>query len=435
MIKKFLLCLGLWFVPGVVLGTSISTTPASAVKSPTVLLASYEGAISPAAVEWLISAINTAHKEQDHALIIELDTPGGLLESTRLLVKEIEASSVPVIVYVAPAGARAASAGTFITLAGHVSAMSPGTRIGAAHPVELGKETKGDLRAKIENDTVAFIKTIAESRKKNVQWAEDAVRKSSSSTEQEALALNVIDLIAEDLPRLLERLHDRKVKTAGGPKILKTKGAHVKEFPMNFRIKLLRTITDPNVSYILMMIGIYGILYEIINPGAIFPGVIGSICLILGLYSMQALPINYAGAALVALAVILFIIESQATSGLLGLGGIIALALGSLMLVPAEFPYMQVSRTLIFGMVALSAVFLLALISLLVKIRKRKPVSGTESMIGQIAVAKTDLDPAKTGQVSFGGEIWNAESQEKILKGEEVIITAVEKLKLIIKRK
>jgi membrane-bound serine protease (ClpP class) len=427
----------LWIIFSFV-GTAVSSSPAALASEPkpfTVLVASYEGAITPPAVEWMISAIHTAQKEQDQIVVIQLDTPGGLLESTRLLVKEIEASSVPVVVYISPAGARAASAGTFITLAAHVSAMSPGTRIGAAHPVELGKETKGDLRAKMENDTVAFIKTIATSRNKNIQWAEDAVRKSSSATEREALSLNVIDLIAKDLPRLLESLHERKVKTAGGTKTIKTKGASLKAFPMSLRIKFLRTLTDPNIAYILMMIGIYGILYEIINPGAVLPGVAGSICLIVGLYSMQTLPINYAGVALLVLAVILFIIESQATSGLLGLGGIIALGLGSLLLVPAEFPYMQISRTLIAGMVLLSAVLMLALISVLVKIRRRKPVSGAESMIGQTAVAKTDLEPSKTGQVSFGGEIWNAESTEKILKGEPVEVIAVEKLKLIVKRK
>lgn len=400
---------------------------------PVVIVASYDGAISPAATEWLISALRTANESQANALVIELDTPGGLLESTRLLVREIVASSVPVVVYVSPAGARAASAGTFITMAGHIAAMSPGTRIGAAHPVELGKEMKGDMRSKIENDTVAFIKSIAESKNRNVKWAEDAVRKSSSVTEYEALSLGVVDLVAKDLPSLLESIDGRKIVTTGGTKVLQTKDAEQKKYPMNFRVKILRILTDPNIAYILMMVGIYGILYEIMSPGAVFPGVAGSICLILGLYAMQTLPINYAGVALLVLAVLLFIIESQIASGLLGLGGVIALALGSLMLISGDFPYMQISRSLILSVIVTTGIFLFIVIGIMLKIRRRKPVSGTESMIGQIATAKTNLEPK--GQVLLGGEIWNAESSEKILQGEEVEITAVDKLKLIVKKR
>lgn len=400
---------------------------------PVVLIASYDGAIGPASSEWLISAIQTAHNEKVNAIIIELDTPGGLLESTRILVKEIIASSVPVVVYVSPAGARAASAGTFITMAAHVAAMSPGTRIGAAHPVEMGKETEGDMRLKIENDTIAFIKTIAQSRHRNEKWAEDSVKKSSSATEHEALALNVIDLIAKDMDHLLQAVDGREVITSAGKKILITKDAQQKKFPMSFRVRILRVLTDPNVAYILMMVGIYGILYEIMNPGTILPGVLGSICLILGLYALQTLPLNYAGVALLVLALLLFIIESQVASGLIGLGGIIALALGSLMLIQGDFSYMQISRSLILAVVLTTGLFLFLLIGLLVKIRKRKPVSGVEGMIGGTATTKTALDPK--GQVIFGGEIWNAESNEKILEGEEVEIISVENLTLKVKKK
>ncbi|OGR56718.1 MAG: hypothetical protein A3I11_05900 [Elusimicrobia bacterium RIFCSPLOWO2_02_FULL_39_32] len=406
---------------------------AYASTQPVVLVASYDGAITPAAEEWLGSALRVAHEKNVSCLIIELDTPGGLLESTRILVKEISASSIPVVVYVSPQGARAASAGTFITLAAHIASMAPQTRIGAAHPVELGKTTEGDMRAKIENDTVAFIKTIAESRKRNSKWAEDAVRKSSSATEQEALQLGVIDLIAKDLDELIERIHGKVVETSSGKKGLITKGAKKEIFPMSLRVKILKTITDPNIAYLLMMIGIYGILYELMNPGAVLPGVAGAISLLLGLYSLQTLPINYAGAGLIVLAVVLFVIESQIPSGLAGLGGVIALALGSLMLVRVEFPYWQISRPLIFSTVILTALLLFILIVLLLRIRKTKVVSGVEGMIGQTATAKTNLSPL--GQVIYGGEIWNAESLETILEGEEVEIMQVVKLKLIVKRK
>lgn len=400
---------------------------------PVVLVASYDGAITPAAEEWLGSALRHAHEKNVNCLIIELDTPGGLLESTRILVKEINASSIPVVVYVSPSGARAASAGTFITMAAHIAGMSPQTRIGAAHPVELGKATEGDMRAKIENDTVAFIKTIAESRKRNIKWAEDAVRKSSSLTETEALQLGVIDLLAKDLAELVERINGKEVATSSGKKVLITQGALQESFPMSFRVKILKIITDPNIAYLLMMIGIYGILYELMNPGAVLPGVAGAISLLLGLYALQTLPISYAGAGLILLAVILFVIESQIPSGLAGLGGVIALALGSLMLIRVEFPYWQISRTLVFSVAIVTALLLFAFITLLLRIRKAKVVSGVEGMIGQTATAKTNLSPL--GQVIYGGEIWNAESEEAISEGDEVEIVKVEKLKLIVKRK
>lgn len=402
-------------------------------QRPTVLVASYEGAITPASSEWMISAIRRANQSKASALVIELDTPGGLLESTRILVREIMASPVPIILYVSPSGSRAASAGTFITMAGHIAAMAPGTRIGAAHPVEMGRETAGDMRSKIENDTVAFIKNIAASRNRNAEWAEFAVRKSSSATDQEALHLKVIDLVAKDLPNLLDEIDGRKVETASGPQILRTKNAEVKSYPLNLRVKVLRTISDPNIAYILMMIGFYGILYEIFHPGAVLPGVAGGICLILGLYAFQTLPVSTAGIALLVLALLLFIIESQVTNGLLGLGGVIALALGSLMLIPSEFPELQIHRELILGAVVTTSLFIFFVVWLLLKVKNRRAVTGIEGMIGKTAVAKTELDPK--GQVACGGEIWTAESNEKILAGEEVEVISVQDLKLIVKKK
>ncbi|OGR97887.1 MAG: hypothetical protein A2902_01070 [Elusimicrobia bacterium RIFCSPLOWO2_01_FULL_64_13] len=399
-----------------------------------VLRASFAGAIGPASAEWLASAVREANRSGSEALVIELDTPGGLLESTRLLVREISGSSVPVVVYVAPGGARAASAGTFITLAAHVAAMAPGTRIGAAHPVELGKESQGDMREKLENDTAAFIRTIAESRGRNIRWADDAVRKSSSSTEREALAMRVVDLVAPDLAGLLARLDGRNVTTVSGPRTLRTRGIPVRDYPMDWRVKLLAVLTDPNIAYILMMVGIYGILYEVIHPGAVFPGVAGSICLILGLYALQTLPIDIAGLALLGLALVLFAIESQVASGLLGLGGVISLALGSLLLIPKEYPYLKISRSLIAGMAAATGLFVFAAAALALRARKRRAVTGTEAMVGRTARAVTAFRPE--GQAVYDGEIWNAAPLpgETVEEGDRLEIVGVDKLKLIVKR-
>lgn len=406
----------------------------AAASTGTVLVASYEGAIGPAAAEWIGDAIRRANAEQREALVLQLDTPGGLLESTRFIVRDIDGSSVPVIVYVAPSGARAASAGTFITLAAHVAAMGPGTRIGAAHPVELGKQSDPEMRAKMANDAAAFIRGIAESRGRNAAWAEAAVRSSSSSTEQEALAHKAIDLVAPDLDALMAQAHGRRVRTAKGVVRLQTAGARRVEQAMNWRVKALKTLTDPNIAYILLMIGIYGILYEIIHPGAVFPGVAGAISLIVGLYAMQTLPVNYAGVALLLLAVILFVAESVVPSGLLGLGGTVALAVGSLMLIRGDFPELQVARPLIWGCVAASAILVFAAVSLVAQARRRKPVSGVESMAGERGVAKSRMFPS--GQVLVRGELWNArnESSEAIEPGEEIEVLSVDNLTLVVRR-
>ena len=424
-----------WFLAAMLVPLCTLRTAADApTPAPVVLEVSYEGAIGPAAGEWLSSALKAAEESRAEALLIELDTPGGLLESTRLLVRDIAASPVPVIAYVAPSGARAASAGTFIVLACPVAAMAPGTRIGAAHPVELGRETQGDMRAKMENDAAAFIRGLAAERGRNAAWAEAAVRLSSSCTEQEALRLHVVDLVARDVPDLLAQADGRKVKTAAGERILHTRGAVVRKLELPFRVKFLRTITDPNIAYLLMMIGIYGILYEIIHPGVVLPGVLGGICLILGLYALQTLPVNAAGVALLLLAALLFAIETQVVSGVLAVGGVVSLILGSLLLIPREFPFFQVSRPLIFAVVLMTTVLFGAALAFLLRIRRARPVSGVEGMIGRTASAREALAPK--GTVLFSGEIWQAEAAgEPIPPGAEVEVVAVEGLKLIVRRK
>ena len=308
-----------------------------------VVVATYEGVINPVAAEYLHDALAFAESSHAQALVLKLDTPGGLDTSMRLIIKDMTNASIPVVAYVAPSGGRAASAGVFITMAAHVAAMAPGTNIGAAHPVAMGGgEMDKTMKEKVENDSVAYIKSIAEQRGRNVKWAEDAVRKSVSATEKEALGLKIIDLVVEDIPALLARLDGRKVALASGSVTLETKGVEARAFPMGWRMEALKALSDPNIAMLLMTIGTIGILAELYNPGAILPGVVGAISLILAFYSLQSLPINYAGVLLIVLGVVFFVLEIQVTSyGLLTLGGIASMTLGGLLLVepPTVMPH------------------------------------------------------------------------------------------------
>lgn len=400
-----------------------------------------EGTINPATAEYILSSIKKATEEGAECLIIELDTPGGLLESTRTIVKAILGAEIPVVVFVYPSGARAGSAGVFITLSAHIAVMAPGTNIGAAHPVGLGGmgDTSRVMEQKITNDAAAFVRTIAEKRNRNVKWAEKAVRESISSTETEALKDSVIDLIARDLKDLLERIDGRVVKIDSREKILKTKDATIKFVEMNWRERLLALISDPNIAYILLLLGIYGILFELYNPGSIFPGVIGAICLILAFYSLQALPINYAGLALIILGVILLLLEIKIVShGLLTIGGAISLLLGSIMLINSPFELMQISLTVIITAVALTVLFFLFAIGMALKAQTRRPTTGREALIGETGIALTQFRPAKdgwaTGQVRVHGEIWKAISQDKINPNEEIVVRGIEGLTLKVEK-
>jgi membrane-bound serine protease (ClpP class) len=402
--------------------------------SPRVFVAPYEGVINPVAAEFLTQAIADAVREQAEALIIQLDTPGGLDTSMRLIIKEISNSPIPIIVYVAPTGARAASAGVFITLSAHIAAMAPGTNIGAAHPVAMGGgEMDKEMKKKVENDAAAYIKSIAEKHGRNVVWAEEAVRQSVSATEGEALKLRVIDLVSDDLNGLLASAHGRKVETAKGKLNLNTKNATLKFTPMSMRLRVLAALSDPNIAYILMILGIYGLIFELSNPGAILPGVVGAICLILAFYAFQALPINYAGLLLILLGIILFIAEIKVPSyGMLTVGGIVAMALGSLMLVRTEIPYMRISYLVILPSVLATALFVALVIGMAWKAHHRQPTTGMEGLIGLIGVAKTDIAPK--GQILLQGELWEADSSENIKEGEEVEVTGINGLKLHIRR-
>lgn len=400
-----------------------------------VVLIKVDGVINPPHAEYTIKAIKKAHELKAEAIVIQLDTPGGLDTSMRDMVKEILNSHVPVIVYVSPKGARAASAGAFITIAAHIAAMAPGTNIGAASPVAMGGEKMDKKMAdKITNDAVAYIKSIAQQRGRNTEWAEQAVRKSISSTETEALKKGVIDLIAEDLPTLLKSIHGKKVKTEAGEKTINTKDAKINEIKMNFRERLLNFLSNPNIAYILLMIGIYGIIFELSNPGAIFPGVIGAISLILAFYSLQTLPINYAAAALILLGIVLFILELKFTSyGLLTLGGIVCFALGSLMLFDTVNPLFKLSLSVVIPVTIVTALFFAFLLRLAYKAHKRKPVTGVEELVGMRGVAKTDFHN-KRGMVLIHGELWQAVSEDEIKKDQDIVVEKVEGLTLKVRK-
>lgn len=397
-----------------------------------VVVATYEGVINPVAAEYLHDALAFAEAGRAQALIVSLDTPGGLDTSMRLIIKDMTNASLPVAVYVSPSGGRAASAGVFITMAAHVAAMAPGTNIGAAHPVAMGGgEMDKTMKEKVENDSVAYIKSIAEQHGRNVKWAEDAVRKSVSVTEKEALDLKIIDLIAEDVPALLARLDGRTVTLTSGPVTLRTKDAETRAFPMGWRLEALKALSDPNIAMLLMTIGTIGILAELYNPGAILPGVVGAISLILAFYSLQSLPINYAGVLLIVLGVVFFVLEIQVTSyGLLTLGGIAAMTLGGLLLVKSDAPFMQVSLWFLLPTVVTAGAILLAMAWMAARTLRQAPVTGVEGMVGAIALAKSDLAPR--GQVFVQGELWEAVSESPIRKGEEAEVKSVDGLTLTV---
>ncbi|RKY60722.1 MAG: nodulation protein NfeD, partial [Candidatus Latescibacterota bacterium] len=327
-----------------------------------------------------------------------------------------------------------ASAGVFVTLAAHIAAMAPGTNIGAAHPVMLGGERMGkEMSEKVTNDAVAYIKAIAERRGRNQKWAEDAVRKSISSTPEEALKAGVIDVIAEDLEELLEKIDGRKVKLPSGEKVLHTKGAKIVEIRMSFRDKILQTLSNPNIAYILLILGFYGLIFELSNPGAILPGVIGGICIILAFYALQMLPVNYAGLLLILLGLGLLIADIKVPSyGLLTVGGIVSMTLGSLMLFRTPGSFLSVSWPVILAAVITTAAFFIFAIGMAIKARLTKPVSGKEGLIGERGVARTPLEPS--GMVLVHGELWQAKSDEPVGEGEEVEVVAVEGLKLKVKK-
>ncbi len=480
--------------------------------------------INPITSEYIAKSIDQATQDGAQCLIIKLDTPGGLLTSTRTIVKKILSAEIPIIVYIAPSGSRAGSAGVFITYASHIAAMAPSTNIGAAHPVELGgdkrsnknddelkdflkyllkknrekfqqklsqknksregnkknekeKKKSGDenirqdekvkakktnlpsqetpnpqeenqdssdttfakdedpLSSKILNDTVAFIRALAKKRNRNVDWAVESVTKSSSITEAEALEKGVIEIIAKDDQDLLKKIHDQKIIVQDKEMILQTQNATIKKISMDARQKFFNTLANPNIAYLFMILGLYGLLYEITHPGFGLPGILGSVFLILAFFSLQTLPTNYAGLALIGLAVAFFLTEAFVPGfGLFAISGLICMILGSLLLFDSSFPMMRISLSLILA-VSLSTTFLtLFLAKLAMKAYKRKAMGGKEGIIGEKGEAKTQIFPNKEGKVFVHGELWNAFSNEIIQKGENILVVTIEGLTLKVKK-
>ena len=401
----------------------------AAEKAPVFDVITVTAAITPPVAEYILQSIGEAAKSGAEGMILRLDTPGGLDLAMRDIAKGILNASVPVIVYVAPAGARAASAGVIITAAAHIAAMAPGTNIGAAHPVGIGIGGGMDktMSQKVQNDAVAYVKGIAKKRGRSEEWVEKAVRKSESITAEEALRLKVIDFVASDLNRLMEQMDGREVSLASGKKNLKTKGAVINEKIMGARQKILSALSDPNIAYILLLIGLAGLYFEFSNPGSILPGVIGGIALIMAFFAMQTLPVNYAGIALILFAIILFIAEIKVIShGILAVGGIVSLVIGSLMLFRTPDASIRISWSVLIPAVAVTSLFFLTVIAIAVKAQLRRPQGGKEAMVGEEGLAVTDI--VKEGKVLIRGEYWSASSDKAIAKGARIRVIQVENL-------
>ncbi|MCL6622167.1 MAG: nodulation protein NfeD [Syntrophobacterales bacterium] len=412
--------------------TALGLTGPAAAQGRYIHVAPVVGSINPGVAEFVLDCIRQAEKEQAEALILQLDTPGGLDASMRKINQAIANSRVPVVVYVSPKGARAASAGVFITIAAHVAAMAPGTNIGAAHPVAvgLGKPDKV-MSEKMLNDMAAYGRALALERGRNADWVEKAVRKSVSIDAAEALRLKVIDFVAESLPDLVARLHNHTVKTAAGPRTLKTTGIPIKEIPEGLGTRILKHIADPNIAFILMLIGLAGLYFELAHPGVILPGVVGALSLLLAFYAFQTLPVNFIGVLLILLAFIFFILEIYVTSfGLLTLAGLISLALGGMMLFrggDAEGG-MAVAWNILIPSLAAITLFFLGISTLVVKSQMRRSLTGSAGLVGEHGVAYTDLTPE--GRVFVHGEYWQAVSDTPVAQGQEVEVLEVIGLKL-----
>jgi len=417
-----LLLLGLW---GFIAPPAVPAAPPPVFNKITV-----SGAITPPMAEFILANIEEASREGRAGLIILLDTPGGLDLAMRDIAKGILNAPLPVIVFVYPAGARAASAGVIVTVAAHVAAMAPGTNIGAAHPVAIGFGG-GDktMMEKVENDAAAYVRGIARQRGRSEEWVERAVRKSESVTAEEALKKGVIDLVAADVPELLRGIDGREVKVGGKTVVIKTQGAVVTEKKMGTRQRVLTAISDPNVAYILFLLGLAGLYFEFSHPGVILPGVVGAISLILAFFAMQTLPINYAGILLIVLGVILFIAEMKVVShGILTVGGIISLVVGSLMLFESPDPALRVSLDVMIPSLVIITLFFVAVIVLVVRAQLRRKRTGREGMVDAEGVAVTDVDPV--GKVLVKGEYWQATSVRPIKAGMPVRVISVDGLRL-----
>jgi len=439
-------------------GAGTDAVPAKSIGAECVLIP-ITGPIGPATSDFFVRALRDAQESGARLVVATVDTPGGLDTAMRDMIQAILASSVPVVAFVSPRGARAASAGTYLVYASHVAAMAPATNLGAATPVQIGgspvgppgdapKPARDDkpsgedddetspapgnaLERKAVNDAVAYLRSLAELRSRNADWAEDAVREGASLSASQALKQNVIDLMADDLPALLAALDGRTVGMPAGPVTLRTAGLLMRTVEQDWRTRLLSLITNPNVAYLLMLIGIYGLLLEGYNPGSILPGVVGAISLLLALFAFQVLSVNYAGLALIALGVLLIIAESFAPSfGTLGLGGIVSFVIGSVMLLDDEVPGFGIAWQLIGAMALAGSLLLLAIVSFAVRARRRPVVSGGEALLTERAEAIESFE--RQGVVRIHGELWNATSRTPVRQGQRLRILSRDGLMLVV---
>ena len=437
------LILSLFFLAGALLNMASANNVSHPVFQLTI-----NDVIGPATDDYIERAIETATRQQAVLVVIQMDTPGGLDSAMRSIIKNITNSSIPVAVYVAPTGARAASAGTYILYASHIAAMAPGTNLGAATPVQIGgispsdfqkgkdktdkqapENNKTTLQKKIINDAVAYIRGLAQLRGRNKEWAEKAVREAASLPAEDALKKNVIDIIASSTADLLKQINGREVFVEGQKRRLKTAGLTVKEINPDWRSRFLSVITNPNIAYILMLLGIYGLILEFYNPGSIVPGTVGAICLLLAMYSFQLLPINYAGMALILLGIALMIGEAfEPSFGVLGIGGVIAFVIGSIILMDTDVPGFGIDISVIATFAVTSALLLFFIVGMAIKARRQPVVSGMEELLGSEALVVEDFE--QEGRVNIHSENWNAFCDTPLQKGQYVKVTGINGLTL-----
>jgi membrane-bound serine protease (ClpP class) len=426
------------FVLALWAGAAVSAGPAD--DPPVVLVANVEALIHPVSAEYMVEAIDRADAAHAALVVFILETPGGLVDSTRTIVTRMLAAKTPVAVFVAPSGARAASAGFLITLASDVAVMAPGTHIGAAHPVSgQGEKMDETMAKKAASDVAAYARTLASGRGRNVEWAEQAVRESRAFTETEALKATppLIDLVATDVPDLLRQVDGREIRRFDGRKeTLRTAGARVESTTMSLRQRVLSTLAHPNIAYILLSLGVLGLTIELWSPGAVLPGVVGGICLLLAFFTFQVLPVNYAGVLLILFGLALLVVEVKVASfGLLGAGGIVSLLLGSMILIDAPTSELRVSLGLIIPVVVALSAILLFLARLAIAAQRRPSVTGAPGMLGTTGTALTAIPAGGEGRVSTHGEVWSARAAEAIAAGDHIVVSGIDGLVLTVRRR